>query len=118
WRRSPRGLSSWCVAAELSGRRDGPPSGNCIRDVTLAKQARPYRARRGRLGRFRSVESGPYGGRDQCRQLRDVVEGVELEHGLLDRALAVRGDHRAGQTSVLGDDIRIGEQPVAGPARM
>src|SRR4029077_20446917 len=68
------------------------------------------------MSRSGSVERGPYGRGQQGRQLRDVVEGIEVEDGLLNGGLAVCGDHGVSQAAVLVDDVGVGEPSVAGAA--
>ena len=46
----------------------------------------------------------------QGRQLSDVAEGVEVEDGLLDGGLAVRGDGPVGQLAVLVANLGVGER--------
>src|SRR6201997_4824109 len=48
------------------------------------------------------AEGGAHRRDQQIGQRADVLECLDAEHGLLDGALAIRIDHRAGQVAVLG----------------
>src|SRR5277367_2054372 len=63
-------------------------------------------------------KGGPYGWGEQRHQSRDVVEGLDVEHSLFDRALAVCGDNGASEAPVLVDDIGVGEHSIARAARV
>ena len=70
---------------------------------------------REQVGTCRALSEGSADGRNQqAGQRADVVERLEAEHGLFDGVLPVRVDQRVGQAAVLGDDVGVGEQPVAG----
>jgi hypothetical protein len=68
----------------------------------------------GRTPGSQLFEGQAYGWGQQLRQFRDVVEAIDVERGLLNGALAVCGDHGAGEASVLDDDVGVGEYSVAG----
>ena len=46
-----------------------------------------------------TVEGGCYRGDQECHEFGDVIEGVEVEDGLLDGGLAVCGDHGASKAT-------------------
>src|ERR1700691_1454884 len=61
-----------------------------------------------------SVQGRCHGWSEQGRQIRDVLDCVQIEDGVLDGALAGRRDHGAGQAAVLVHNVGITELVVAG----
>src|SRR6202167_1709903 len=97
-----------------------PARTHALRDSVRAVRGccarnRPVAAHSESSGLF---EGGPYGWGEQRHQFRDVVEGLDVEHSLFDRALAVCGDHGASEAPVLVDDIGVGEHSVASASRV
>src|SRR5271163_542494 len=63
-----------------------------------------------------SAQGRCHGWSEQGRQIRNVLDCVQIEDGVLDGGLAGRRDHRAGQAAVLVHNVGITELPVAGSA--
>src|SRR5271168_4730502 len=63
-----------------------------------------------------SVQGRCHGWSEQGRQIRDVLDRVQIVDGVLDGGLAGRGDHRTSQAAVLVHDVDITELPVASSA--
>jgi hypothetical protein len=59
-----------------------------------------------------------HGGCEQGRQLSDVIESIDAKDGFFDRGLAFGRDDAVGQLGVLVTDVRVGQVPVAGAARV
>jgi hypothetical protein len=70
---------------------DGDCSSCPYSDLRTHGFARSVGWKEGRLT-LRSLERGTYSGRQQGHKFSNIVEGVEVEGGLLDRGLAVCGD--------------------------
>jgi L-rhamnose isomerase len=54
----------------------------------------------------------------ECHKFGDVIEGFEVEDGLLDGGLTVCGDYGASKAAVLVGDVGVGEHALAGAARI